>query len=94
MFGAFLRASTTIQEVSSLTTCITLFSHVDQFDDLEICQLYYGGAPNKARICVYYSYFKLTLGNLDGVILLALLTGIIVHYNTIILVLFNKKYYS
>ena len=62
---------------------ITLFSHVGRFHDLGICQLYYVGPLNKTRVFLYYSCIQVQLGNLGGVMLLALCIGIIIHPNII-----------
>ena len=35
---------------------ITLFTHVNQFHDLGICQLYYVGPSSKVGKFIYYSY--------------------------------------
>ena len=40
---------------------MTLFSHVDWFHDLGICQLYYVDPLNKIGIFIYYSSCKLNL---------------------------------
>ena len=51
---------------------LTLVSHVGLFYDHGICQLYYVGPMNKLGIFINYSYIPVELGNVGGVILLAL----------------------
>ena len=52
----------------NLAYLTTLFGHVGQFYDHEICQLY-PVYSNKLIIFGHYSYIQAALGNLGGVIL-------------------------
>jgi hypothetical protein len=61
---------------------ITLFSHVGRFHDLGIYQLYSMGPLQQIKI--HLLTFKLTLGNLGRVVLLALFNGMIFHTGTIV----------
>ena len=50
------------------------------------------GPLNKVRVIIYYSYIQVELGNLGGVILLALCAIIIVHPNKIFKKECSSKY--
>jgi hypothetical protein len=60
--------------------------------------IYFVGPPNQVRIFVYYSYMwvgsKLILGNLGGVVLLALFTCIIVQLGAIYRKHCSSRHYS
>ena len=63
---------------------ITLFSHVGRFHDLGIYQLYSMGPLQQIKIHLLFIRFKPTLGNLGGVVLLALFKGTILHTGIIV----------
>ena len=62
----------------NLAYLTTLFGHVSQFYDHEICHLY-PVYSNKLIIVGHYSYIQAALGNLSGVILPTLCVWITIH---------------
>ena len=56
--------------------------------------LVFHGLLNRLGIFVYYSYIHASLGNLSGVILLALCVGLIVHPKNICRIHCSSQYYS
>ena len=73
--------------------CITLYIHVSQFHNPRLCQIYSMGPSNKLGTFIYYSYIHALLGNVGGIILLALCTRITIHPNNIHTKNCSSQYY-